>query len=315
MGTVDWDLLSSMRERFLSERPAAGGDYWETSAHLESYDATFGARIGWKWDAVIAETEARGWTVPEGAALLDFGCGTGVASRRMLDAFGATSFTSLWVFDRSSRAEDFAERKTREAVPSLQIRRFRDERPSDPFVLVVSHVLNELSESAEAALLGLAADAETIFWVEPGTKDLSRRLIAIREGLRSSFHLVAPCTHRERCGLLSPENARHWCHHFAKPAPEAFTSAHWARFGRELRIDLRSLPVSFLVLDRREPTAAAGARVVGRPRRYKGYTTYLSCESTGVSERRAQKRTDPVAFETLQNDSFTARVPPLLDDE
>src|SRR5207244_1564733 len=105
--------------------------------------------------------------------------------------------------------------------------------------------------------------------------DLSRRLIAIREELLGPFHVVAPCPHQGRCGLLAPGNERHWCHHFAEPPAEAFQSADWRRFSTELGIDLRSLPVSFLVLDRAMPKPSPGARQVGRSRRYKGYTTYL----------------------------------------
>ena len=56
-------LLDRLRETFLSDAKS-GGPYWHTITDLECYDFTFGERIGWKWDAVLAELKQRGWTPP-----------------------------------------------------------------------------------------------------------------------------------------------------------------------------------------------------------------------------------------------------------
>ena len=87
----DFALLERLRARFL-DAPSEGGDYWSSPDLLAAYDATFGERIGWKWDAVLAELRARGWAPPAGTAVLDWGCGSGVAGRRVLGAFGAPHF-------------------------------------------------------------------------------------------------------------------------------------------------------------------------------------------------------------------------------
>ncbi len=304
---MDWELLSSLRETFLSEKSSGRcEDYWATPEHLEAYDATFAQRIGWKWDAVLRELRGREWAPAEKPALVDWGCGTGIAARRTLDAFGPDSFSSLWLFDRSSLAEDFAAAK---AEGLITVERLRKSAPKD-FVLLLSHVLNELSDVDATTLLTLAARAQSIIWVEPGTPALSRKLITIREELKGGFKVIAPCPHQLRCGILAPENSRHWCHHFAEPAQEAFTSSEWARFGKELGIDLRSLPVSFLVLDRREPKPAPSGRVIGRARKYKGYSTYLECSPAGVAEKKATKGKDPELFKLLKDDRFTHLLPP-----
>src|SRR5205085_1112839 len=134
--------------------------------------------------------------------------------------------------------------------------------------------LNELSERELAPLLKLAKQAREIIWVEPGTHAESRRLgAAVREPLRAAGFLpVAPCTHAAACGMLEPENERHWCHSFARPPSSAFQDARWSVFARELGIDLRTLPYSFLVLQRAEIGVGSGAsRIIGRPREYKGF--------------------------------------------
>jgi hypothetical protein len=63
-------------------------------------------------------------------------------------------------------------------------------------------------------------------------------------------------------------------------------------------IDLRDLPLSFLVLDKRPvPTLPPGAgRVIGHPRIYKGHALVLGCDTTGVSERKLAKRHFPEEF-------------------
>src|SRR4051812_8982454 len=105
---VDWSLLKSLRERFLSDSPARGGDYWTSERELEHYELAFAPRIGWKWDAVLADARARGWRPPEGATVFDWGCGTGIATRRLVAAFPEAKLARAWCWDRSARARAFA---------------------------------------------------------------------------------------------------------------------------------------------------------------------------------------------------------------
>ena len=288
--TIDWAALEQMRTAFLAGT-AGSADYWRTEADLAAYDATFAQRIGWKWDFVLAELQRRGWTPPSGE-LLDWGCGSGIAGRAFLDHFGTAVVTKLRVWDRSSLAMAFAARRAQQKYPPLPVEAAAPALGSVIGTLLISHVLTELTQEQTEALVEQAALAQCVIWVEPGTYEASLTLIAIRERLRKHFQLVAPCTHQERCGILAPENERHWCHHFAAPPPEIFTDSGWARFANLLGINLRDLPLSFLVLDRRAaPTLPAdAARLIGHPRLYKGYALLLGCDATGVSERRLTQR-------------------------
>ena len=74
-------------------------------------------------------------------------------------------------------------------------------------------------------------------------------------------------------------------------------------FGREMGIDLRSLPYSFLVLERPRatpPTPAGCSRVIGEPREGKGHLKVLSCHADGVGELVLQKRDAPALFRALR---------------
>jgi len=320
---IDWAVLERLRGRFLTG-DAASGPYWTSPADLANYDFTYGERIGWKWDAVLRELDLRDWkpscttmfNLEHGCALggtrriavLDWGCGSGVAGRRVVRWLGADRVTALRVWDCSALAADFAVKAAQARWPKLCVEHvtpgfLANDGPVG--VLVISHVLNELPAAELLALRGLAARADAILWVEPGTPEVSRALIEVREQLRGRFRLVAPCTHQATCGLLAPDNARHWCHHFAAPPAEIFADSDWVKFGKRAGIDLRSLPYSFLVLERRPKSAGADtdtglARVIGEPRVYKGFAKVLSCDAAGVRELTLQKRDASELFKQLK---------------
>jgi hypothetical protein len=292
--------LARLRTRFL-DGSNAGGGYWRDEAELALYDATFAERIGWKWDAVLAELPARGWR-PRGTHVWDFGCGSGIAGRRVLGAW--EGFASLAVADVSPLAVRFAEAKARALFPAVEVKGVAagdDHRLPAGTLLLVSHVINELTAETRAQLLQLARQAEEVIWVEAGTHADSRALIAVREDLRGEFSVIAPCTHDAPCGMLAPENAPHWCHHFGRVPSEVFQDAGWAHFSREMGIDLRALPYSFLALARTPTAESPGAsRMIGAPREAKGRMEILTCDVAGVTEATLQKRDAPALFKALQ---------------
>jgi hypothetical protein len=305
--TIDWKALERLRSAFL-DGTAGARDYWRSDRDLESYDQTFGRRIRWKWDYVLKELQRRGWKPPQGEAV-DWGCGSGIAARAFLEHFGAEPPSRLVLWDRSPVAMRFAARKTHEVFPTINL--WLD-RPADHDfgTLLISHVLTELSDEQVQKLLGLAVHATSVIWVEPGTYAVSRRLIAAREHLRGTFQVVSPCTHQAGCGMLTPDNERHWCHHFAPPPPEVFMDGNWARFARLAGVDLRSLPVSFLVLDKRPQQIQSDvARVIGRPRVYKAHALVLGCDVRGINEHPYATRNQPEEFRRLKKGDIPAYLP------
>ncbi len=302
------EAVSRLRAIFLTGKPLRRA-YWESEADLEAYDRTLGERIGWKWDSVLSELGARGWRPPAGP-LLDFGCGSGVAGRRVVSAFGVERFEQLRVHDRSPLAESFALGRARTEFPRLPCSRLDPgevDGESPLGTLLVSHVLSELPDRDRQLLVRRARRAQAVIWVEPGSLADSQALVAVREALRDEFDVVAPCTHGAACGLLAPGRENDWCHHFAKPPWEIFTDPDWTEFGRRMEIDLRSLPYSFLVLQRRgreddASTSVAGlARTLGRARIYKGYARFHGCDANGVGEFTLQKRDAPELFKSMKD--------------
>ena len=298
--SVNWSSLERLRSAFI-EGSAGSADYWKTESDLASYDLTFAQRIGWKWDWVLEDLMRLGWQPPEGE-LLDWGCGTGIAHRAFLYHFGAGSTKRLHLWDRSSLAMRFAANRAREKHPELDV---RTGLCSPPTLLLVSHVLTELPQDQATQLADFAAQADCVIWIEPGTYEASLALIAIRERLRDRLNVVAPCTHQGQCGMLAGGNKNHWCHHFAKPPNNVFTEGNWVRFGRLMGVDLRSLPLSYLVLDKRpSPVKPGSSRVIGRPRLYKPHALILGCNDSGVQDHRVDKRKFPDSYRQIRKDRF-----------
>jgi hypothetical protein len=305
--TLDWKILDRLRDGFI-RGGAADGPYWKSNDDLAHYDFTFAQRIGWKWDAVLRELKQRGWS-PRGGALLDWGCGSGIAGRRVLSAFGAERFDSLLLWDHSAMAMEYAEAAAVRSQPGLNVCSATPgflEGSAPIGLLVVSHVLNELSEQALGQLRHLILRSQAVVWVEPGTHEVARGLQAVRDSLLGEFHVLAPCTHAGACPLLATGNERHWCHFFAPPPSEIFASSEWVRFGQRAGIDLRSLPYAFLALESKaahspSPRPADGlSRVIGRPEFFKPYARLLNCDASGIAELTLPKRGDKTLFKELE---------------
>ncbi len=295
---AEFKVLRRLREGFLT-RTAGHSNYWRDPEDLALYDTTFAERIGWKWDAVLRELQTRGWQ-PRSRRIVDWGCGTGIATRRVLAHW--SQFSTVSFHDRAPAAARFAADRARADHP--QIKTGTGEVVDADTLLLLSHVINELPPRELSRLLQLARSAGEILWVEAGARDESRRLSEVRDSLLPhGFAAVAPCTHQAACGMLAAKNERHWCHHFAAPPSEVFQDARWHQFSAELGIDLRALPYSFLVLERPRdtaPTPPGFSRVIGEPREYKGYDKILSCHESGVGELMLQKRDDPALLRELR---------------
>ncbi len=289
----DWLRLRALRDRFLTD---ASEEYW-TPRDLELYDAAFAPRIGWKWESVLASLERANWR-PQSSRILDWGCGTGIAARAVAAWSG---IREIDLFDQSPLAANFAASKLRELGTTARPLRAPNAMPAGT-LLLLSHVAGELDDLELAQLAAFAATADEILWVEPGSRDISRRLSTARATLLAAGHrFVAPCTHQQLCPMLEPENERHWCHFFARPPTEIFQSPFWREVSRRLEIDLRSLPYSFLAASRGPaPAWPEGAeRLIGHPREFKAHCKLLCCGMAGLNDRMLQKRDEPELFRRI----------------
>ena len=307
--------LTEIRKIFFDSRGQGTKDYWADRELLQSYHETFGARIGWKWDAVLDELGRRYQEVFANVEeILDWGCGSGIATERFLDKTQGQA-KSVYFLDRSRLARSYAAAQTKARWPHLSVdagaaapqHDSKGNAPGQRLVLI-SHVMTEITETQLEELLTLLDTASFVIWVEPGTPFAAKRLGAVRERFLEQWLPMAPCTHNRKCPMVTDSFASDWCHFFASPPKEVFQNSSWQKFSRTLNIDLRSLPVSFLVMKKRnsalEPMAVGKARMIGRPRKYKAFLDFQECASNGVEDVRFNKRTNSAEFRRLSKGGF-----------
>jgi hypothetical protein len=295
---MDWEGLERIRMRFLDASSVRGpvGDYWDSVRLLESYDLSFGRRILWKWRGALSQLASLGWELPSDARLVDWGCGSGVAT----EALSERGWTG--------RERGFADRS--ELARGYCVKKFpasADLGPSPSLhgaSVLLSHLIDELSTEGERQLLEALVGAERVIWVEAGTHEVSRRLSVMRDALIArGFRAVAPCTHGGVCPVLAPGNERHWCHFFAEAPVEAHHDPRWADFARRIGVDLRALPYAFVCLEKspHRQTDPSLHRVLGRPRIYKAFAKVQSCHGQhGVTEFILPKRQNPEIFKAFK---------------
>lgn len=313
LNSADWESLKSLRTIFLSETAGGQKDYWSSSHLLELYHETFAQRIGWKWDAVLKDFSAKViFNKKESYTVLDYGSGTGIATEKIVEHLGADNISDVWLWDKSRQAMEFSAQNLEKRFPKIPLTKLSEVQvPGGNWILILSHIVNELSKKELIEVLSLAEKADYVFWVEPGTHSTSRRLIEIRKKVLEKMVVLAPCQHQKACGMLSAKNEPHWCHHFASPPQEVFQHSFWGLFSRNLNIDLRSLPVSYLILGKKDTQALATsseARIIGRPRLYKGNGKFLLCEESGVDDVLLLEKNHRSLFKDYKKDIFSKSI-------
>ncbi|MBI4569368.1 MAG: hypothetical protein HY719_13310 [Planctomycetes bacterium] len=107
----------------------------------------------------------------------------------------------------------------------------------------------------------LAPGARALF-VEPGTREQGRLLMAVRDALAGAgaVRLLGPCTHAARCPLVNTRD-RSWCHFRAHPAPPPWLFALTHAAG----IERRQLSFSYLGFEKPAGSPRPGAGALRPP--------------------------------------------------
>ncbi len=321
----DWQLLSDMRQAYLGEKAQT---LWSNARSLELYDKFFGRRIADKWFSALAEFSDRGhaktfrlWaeSMTPPLQIWDWGCGTGRASRTFCESLGIDQAVDVVLTDKASFIEDWAFAAIESSRTAATKKVSSSQLELGNLVLLISHVINELDSGKLGSLSDIAARAEWIFWVENGSKTTSRQLAQVRNKIRHTHEILAPCLGQNTCQATESKDHTHWCHFFAERTGDYFSDAEWAEFAKQLGVDLRSIPYSFFVARRRSVSeervesaiedSATGAHI-GRARVYKGYVDTLVCdENTQLQEWRYQKKSNADLYREFKKDKSAFVVP------
>lgn len=306
-----WQRLERLRQIFL-ERDGATQQaevYWSDEDDLWAYDISFARRIANKWTSVLSKLPDDFKKDLVDREWVDWGCGTGVASETLALAVGLPPHIHLW--DHSDLARSYAQKKLI-TLGAQEVSEMKD--PIHGFkgkVILASHMINELREGVKNAFLNALKEAEVVIWVEAGSRVTSQKLSHCRDVLLkgdSHFEVLLPCPQGLAKCPLSEQGSADWCHFFAVVDAEFHQSSFWREFADRMGVDLRSLPLSVLVLQKKKSIAVMDPkrhRLLGTPRVYKGYLKVQSCHGrTGVKEYTLDKRSDRALFKEIKDPEF-----------
>lgn len=305
------DKIQKLRQLFIkaTQGEFRSGPYWKDLEELKLYDESLGKRILWKWEEVFREFPVLGLGTPQGK-ILDFGCGAGVVGEALSTSFPDFSPTEFFIWDHSPLALQYTEKKLQQWSPKIL-----GKENSDSWDWVfVSHVLNELDENSRLQLLSILKKSRNVLLVEPGTLKDFQKLAWLREALRNEFTVLAPCTHSNSCPL--EKSPKDWCHHFADVPSVAFQSREWSQIQKDLKIDLSSLPYSYLLLSRDNKMSALNrkSRLLGSVQQLKASSKMLVCDSQhGVRELELFKRDNPALYKALKKGQVKGLMEPEVD--
>lgn len=179
-----------------------------------------------------------------------------------------------------------------------------DWHPHD--IVVIAHVLNELSPTQQQAVIAKAwrATTQLLLIIEPGAADFAPVIQAARSQLISTGGtVVAPCTHHSDCPL---HNA--WCHFGQKIARPDFQ-----RLARGATVAWEEAKYSFVAVSR-TAIAQHGLRIMHDPQRAKGYIDVVGCDYTGVHTHRILKR-DTLRYNALRHATWGNWIPLTTKEE
>lgn len=294
-----WKRLQKLRQSYLAAKGFLP-DYWADEELLQAYDETLAQRIRWKWRAVWEALPAT--DLPR--IIVDLACGSGAASREVL-SLDSDRFDAVVPLDRSRRAVEFAGARIRAEFPLVRV--LQEIPAGEKYLLLVSHVFSELPEEGLEAFRPLLKGAEAIVWVESGRHQESRRLVSLRESLRSTHHFLAPCPHQGICGMLREGQEENWCH-FRAPVPkEVHHSAFWREAAKQLGIDLRALPVAYIFAQRGSGVDTDQVQILAGSREFKGFVRYHGCHREKVFSADFMKRYSKVIFDELSSPDVSQR--------
>jgi hypothetical protein len=309
MTQLDKQRLQRLRGLFIEQtlRDRAHASYWRDDEDLQAYDLTLAARIRWKWAGVLNYINDLGWKWPSNIHIWDWGCGTGAASRTFLE-LNTSHAQTVFLTDRDTKAMSFAKKalKIMEAErDGFALSVHTEEPPKNnevPIVLLVSHVVNELDDKGKRALQQAVNQSDLILMIEPGSRESSHGLGRLMTEWTDNLTVLAPCPHQMGCPIIRENRPDDWCHFFVKPPSWVFQDAQWAQWSRELGIDLRSLPVSYQFLVKKDRMAEFCSQwqkpdegvMIGRPRMVKPGAQIWWCSGDGHVDLKNLKKRDPL---------------------
>lgn len=214
--------------------------------------------------------------------ILDLGAGPGTATLAAVLKFPTIESTELVERERYflSSAEKFIKAFSEEIKFDANISDIsKDYKSGNAELVIASYSLNEIPESSfENFIHSTWKATETLLViVEPGTINGFSNIIKARaQLLQLGGYVVAPCPHALPC----PLTGNNWCHFRVR-----FNRSKIHKSVKDASLNYEEEPFSFVVFSKKQLPLPSGDRIIGFPRKEKGFATFDVCSRTGKREK------------------------------
>lgn len=145
--------------------------------------------------------------------VLDIGTGTGAATWAINELIKPTKITCL---EREKAMRKVGQALMKHNADLSKVEWINEDITNSKLIkeadlIVASYIINELKKEQRKNVIQklLELESKIILIIEPGTPEGFNNIKEIQKiALESGLHVIAPCTHQEKCKL--PEND--WCH-------------------------------------------------------------------------------------------------------
>lgn len=178
-------------------------------------------------------------------------------------------------------------------------------------LVTMAYVLGELPErTRESVVRWLAAKADLVALVEPGTPDGYARIVAAREALLDEgMTVVAPCPHDQVCPMAGIDD---WCH-FAVRLERSWLH----RYAKAGSLGFEDEKFAYVVASR--PTVPRANRpenrVLRHPRKRKGHLTLALCTGEGTLSDQVVSKARGAIYRAARRTGWGDEWPPVDQDD
>lgn len=163
-------------------------------------------------------------------------------------------------------------------------------------LITIGYVLGELAPTLRRTMITkVAAAADTVAVIEPGTKAGYRRILDARDELiKLGLRVAAPCPHDDVC----PMAAGDWCHFSVRVNRSAIH-----RLIKNAELSYEDEKFSYVVATR-EPRDPAANRIVRHPRFAKGRVSLTLCRQIPAIEQLLVAKRDQDAYRAARKSAW-----------
>jgi ribosomal protein RSM22 (predicted rRNA methylase) len=179
-------------------------------------------------------------------------------------------------------------------------------KPATYDLVVLGHVLNELSEELQESVVALAWErcAGVLFIVEPGTSSAFPVVKRARERLLASgAFTLAPCAHDRECPLVGD-----WCHF-----PQRLNRPAYQRRAKEGTAGWEESKFSYVAMSRFPVEKAIWGRLIHQPHAGKAGVDLTVSSREGIVRPHISKR-DRAAFRLASSLAWGEALEETMDD-